>query len=290
MKTWLKFDIQDTENGWGFIPENVSATWFRPGRYCLTAEEPESAMNPNEYSEEVRELVRVVGQGCHKTIDAYAYGHAVGVGLIARPVTFGAQPTLSDKGRELLQAMKNADATIEFDGKVWPNGEGGVFAVAAGKHVRYGATYHPSLAPTEREPEPVAPPSWDDAPEWAEWIAQDSNGWWWAYKNNPAPLGGVFGGTIAPVKRLCVGIPNPNWRDTLQQRPEPEPLCPVCGKPASEHNDGLFCCGHCSGRVMMSTNRLIDPTHYVVKCLHCGATVPENTSRQGVKRVWNRRA
>ena len=72
--------------------------------------------------------------------------------------------------------------------------------------------------------------------------------------------------------------------------PKTEPLCPVCEKPASGHRDGLFCCGHCSGRVMMSTNRLIDPTHYVVKCLHCGATVPENTSRQGVKRVWNRRA
>ena len=30
-----------------------------------------------------------------------------------------------------------------------------------------------------------------------------------------------------------------------EPEPTPEPLCPVCDKPASEHRDGLFCCGHC---------------------------------------------
>ena len=29
--------------------------------------------------------------------------------------------------------------------------------------------------------------------------------------------------------------------------PAPESLCPVCDKPASEHEDGLFCCPRCGG-------------------------------------------
>jgi len=107
------------------------------------------------------------------------------------------------------------------------------------------------------KPEPAVPPSWDDAPEFAGWRGQNLNGAWYWYHSRPeqgafscyetTPLvrwkPGMYGWNCYA---LC-GTPNPNWRDTLQQRPEPEPPCPVCGKPQSEHRDGLFCCPHCGG-------------------------------------------
>jgi len=30
-------------------------------------------------------------------------------------------------------------------------------------------------------------PSWDNAPEWANWLAQDANGDWYWYKERPIP-------------------------------------------------------------------------------------------------------
>ena len=121
-------------------------------------------------------------------------------------------------------------------------------------------TYRVTLTPVEPEPkpEPVAPPSWDDAPYWAQWLAQDASGMFRWYVDRPVPdlwgSGGAWdaqGATSNTCRSITRRPPNPNWRDTLQQRPAPEPLCPVCGKPASEHRDGLFCCGHCGREVHM---------------------------------------
>ena len=65
-------------------------------------------------------------------------------------------------------------------------------------------------------------PSWHDAPDWAEWLAQDSNGCWWWYDKKPEPAGSMFldfnGGEGAQIaKGECE--PNPDWLQTLERRP-----------------------------------------------------------------------
>lgn len=68
----------------------------------------------------------------------------------------------------------------------------------------------------------VAKPSWDDAPEWAQWLAQDANGQWYWYENCPYTsnemgkfLEPSYGGRIARAKTA----PITDWQSTLEQRP-----------------------------------------------------------------------
>ncbi len=61
-------------------------------------------------------------------------------------------------------------------------------------------------------------PDWKSAPKWAQWLAQDLNGEWWWYENEPflnrdawVPDGGNHEMFI-PVSAY--------WRESLEQRPE----------------------------------------------------------------------
>ena len=76
-------------------------------------------------------------------------------------------------------------------------------------------------------------PSWDDAPEWAQWLTQDKDGrWvWWDDKPKewnppqdeykwPPPEFWVIGTFGSTTMRAGQGRPNPDWRNTLEQRPE----------------------------------------------------------------------
>ena len=80
-------------------------------------------------------------------------------------------------------------------------------------------------------------------------------------------------------------------RDTLRARTEPEPLCPECGKPASEHRDGLFCCGHCGNEAgFRHTENSFGQDRVWVRCSHCPAqTMALDTETEGTA-AWNRRA
>ena len=66
-------------------------------------------------------------------------------------------------------------------------------------------------------------PSWHDAPDWAEWLAQDQSGSWWWYDKKPVSGGSMFlecsGGEHAQTAKGEYA-PNPNWRETLERRPE----------------------------------------------------------------------
>ena len=141
------------------------------------------------------------------------------------------------------------------------------------------------------------PPSWDNAPEWAQWLAQDGadetghpndDAWWW-HKATPRlcsdhPIWGSPG-----RQRLAGrGIPNHNWRSTLQQRPKPEPLCPVCGKPASKHEYRLFCCPFCGRKDYAQVRR--DGAKLYVYCTGCGAHGRHDTTGAKARGDWNRRA
>lgn len=64
-------------------------------------------------------------------------------------------------------------------------------------------------------------PDWKDAPEWAQWLANDMSGDWYWFENKPRlslrsclwmPEGGdcAFGEA---------GLYLPNWQDSLEGRP-----------------------------------------------------------------------
>ncbi len=214
----------------------------------------------------------------------------------------------------------------------------------------FGTRYRVTLTPVEPEP-----PSWDDTPEWAQWLAQTINGTWIWHAREPVAAQGYWS-TRGNAKASFQTFPNPNWRDTLQQRPEPElpvesagnamtvtkhtdgmqvmvnnnangracadvtggtitlntvitssgrwirvsfepdephptpdPLCPVCGKPAGEHRDGLFCCGHCGGEVMLWAP-VTAHMGWNAHCNRCKTRTTEHDSADDARAAWNRRA
>lgn len=60
-------------------------------------------------------------------------------------------------------------------------------------------------------------PIWNDAPEWAEWLAQDEDGAWWYFSAMPKCQSRSFG--------ICADFAGAgevlgDWRDTLEKRPE----------------------------------------------------------------------
>lgn len=61
-------------------------------------------------------------------------------------------------------------------------------------------------------------PSWDDAPEWGEWLAQDEDGEWKWLAGLPGKY--VDGWTAVKIKGCCKGSALGDWRDTLEKRPE----------------------------------------------------------------------
>ena len=66
-------------------------------------------------------------------------------------------------------------------------------------------------------------PSWDDAPEWAEYMAQSPNGHWEFFAVKPRaegwwrhPIGERSSANNASIRGAILG----DWRDTLEKRPE----------------------------------------------------------------------
>lgn len=72
-------------------------------------------------------------------------------------------------------------------------------------------------------------PDWDDAPEWAQWLAQDPDGVWYWTEREPLTRytdtgkdADAWNVALAGLAdRALVGAPNPNWRDTLERRQSP---------------------------------------------------------------------
>ena len=61
-------------------------------------------------------------------------------------------------------------------------------------------------------------PSWEDAPEWAEWLAQDDDKEWKYLGKNPTKY--VDGWAADKIKAARSGEVLGDWRDTLEKRPE----------------------------------------------------------------------
>lgn len=64
-------------------------------------------------------------------------------------------------------------------------------------------------------------PSWDDAPEWAMWLAQDENGEWFWFTVQPYVDGMKWDFDTSDKHALALQARsrNPNWQSTLQHRP-----------------------------------------------------------------------
>lgn len=60
-------------------------------------------------------------------------------------------------------------------------------------------------------------PDWKDAPEWANWVAMDSNGLWFWYEKEPVTVD--YREWICSGKALQVPIPGPDWDETKEKRP-----------------------------------------------------------------------
>jgi len=75
-------------------------------------------------------------------------------------------------------------------------------------------------------------PDWKDAPEWANWLAQDEDGEWPWFEEEPTSceddgfFGGLWWGPVGKSKyEVAVHTPMgafhiENWRETLERRPE----------------------------------------------------------------------
>jgi hypothetical protein len=115
-----------------------------------------------------------------------------------------------------------------------------LFAAAQGPYpTRYGGFCAPLDAPesldrfTDDFSWPFVP-SWDDAPDWAQWLAQDQKGTWWWFRDEPAPDFDLPAAWIMSDRDFChdkfdvatrplsgMAVRNPHgWCYTLQRRPE----------------------------------------------------------------------
>lgn len=55
-----------------------------------------------------------------------------------------------------------------------------------------------------------------DIPAWAEWIAQDEDGAWWAYEAEPNQQhNGWYENEVGRIHKLGRGEPPADWRDGL---------------------------------------------------------------------------
>jgi len=102
----------------------------------------------------------------------------------------------------------------------------------------------PERGEPESEPAPEKP-SWEDAPDWAQWLTQDKDGWWKWHKQPPrqsafADFWHSDGLVGFPVR----GAPNPDWKDTLEcRRPSEKPSwedAPERARWLAQDEDGMW--------------------------------------------------
>lgn len=79
------------------------------------------------------------------------------------------------------------------------------------------------IEPTQEEPSHIISdiPSWDDAPEWAEWLGQGMAGDWEFYEDKPTPSENrnYWNHQLRGQTTDFRGPANPYWLNTLQSRP-----------------------------------------------------------------------
>ena len=75
----------------------------------------------------------------------------------------------------------------------------------------------------------------------------------------------------------------------VESEPLCPPLCPICGKPASEHCWGLFCCPKCHGK--SAIDRMGEQRfQWWIECPDCGLRTKTCPTPCDAAADWNRRA
>ena len=68
-------------------------------------------------------------------------------------------------------------------------------------------------------------PSWDDAPEWAQWLAMDEDGRWWWYEEKPVLQTNYFYWLGSKMEEsLPVLDKFTPWDESLKKRKSPSPM------------------------------------------------------------------
>ena len=78
-------------------------------------------------------------------------------------------------------------------------------------------------------------PSWKDAPEWAEWLAQDEDGEWKWLAGLPGKYVDCW--TAVKIKGCCKGLALGDWWDTLEKRPEQKAFKPLTSIEDNQEKD-----------------------------------------------------
>ena len=78
-------------------------------------------------------------------------------------------------------------------------------------------------------------PSWKDAPEWAEWLAQDEDGEWKWLAGLPGKYVDCW--TAVKIKGHCKGLALGDWWDTLEKRPEQVAFTPFTSIEDNQEKD-----------------------------------------------------
>jgi len=60
-------------------------------------------------------------------------------------------------------------------------------------------------------------PSWDDAPEWANYLVMDSEGWWWWFEFKPSTNGN--GGWFEDYGKVEFSNIESCWIDSMEVKP-----------------------------------------------------------------------
>ena len=69
----------------------------------------------------------------------------------------------------------------------------------------------------KRQAEEARAKSWEGAPEWAQWRAQDADGLWWVYEEKPIKYAAFWDrhkGRTMETEQI-----GSTWEDTLEERP-----------------------------------------------------------------------
>ena len=210
-------------------------------------------MSKQEYSQAVRDVVRAIGKhgwvgfdNMLRDLDARNVWIAKRDGLVTMAMICASSTfVLTDKGRELLREMQGEEKAPKSD--------------------RYPmCTDQPAQIDCRRaacQYHGVGDGCTNSSP--AITLKEDSyHVTCWSFKvrePHPEPEPGGYCSkedciNRNPATRRCtlseprVVLPEFARASCLDYRaPTPDPLCSVCGKPASEHRDGLFCCPFCGG-------------------------------------------
>ena len=96
-----------------------------------------------------------------------------------------------------------------------------------------------------RRAELINKPSWDDAPEWAQWLAQSENGQWDWQSSKPVMCAAVWdipgsGGHAWEYMNKGEAPAGHDWRETLERRPQRvDPMLDTQMEPTAEEEEAM---------------------------------------------------